>query len=187
MEIRSLKYVVTERPGCRLVSTSPIIIVAYILLVMSETTMAVLTGVKAYRHLRHSSSPWVVRLYREGLLFYVYLLIISLANVLVPVLAPRMFANWLASPQRVLHSVLCNRVLLLILKQRSAANMTTRYPVTRDPIGTRPGMPMFTSFADEHTSAGLTIVGPSVGEGTSMFSDVANDTYHYNPRGLVGG
>ncbi|KAJ7617939.1 hypothetical protein FB45DRAFT_1034173 [Roridomyces roridus] len=48
-----------------------------------------------------------------GILFYVYIL----ANILVPALAPSRFSNWLASPQRVLHSVLCTRVLLLIRRQ----------------------------------------------------------------------
>ncbi|KAJ7689623.1 hypothetical protein B0H17DRAFT_1331723 [Mycena rosella] len=75
--------------------------------------------------MRYSRESWIVQLYRDGMLFYAYLLAISIANILVPVLAPSMLSNWLAtavlspvvpfpSPQRVLHSVLCTRVLLLI-------------------------------------------------------------------------
>ncbi|PPQ67610.1 hypothetical protein CVT26_006820 [Gymnopilus dilepis] len=97
IELRSLKYIPSGYPGCRLSSASSIIIISYILLALSETTMAVLTGIAAYRYLRHSQSRWVTRLYREGLLFYVYLLSVSIANVLVPILAPRIFANWLAT------------------------------------------------------------------------------------------
>ncbi|TFK35846.1 hypothetical protein BDQ12DRAFT_687662 [Crucibulum laeve] len=161
--IQSLQYVQSDRPGCRLGAASPIIIVAYVLLVLSETTMAILTGIKAYKHLRHSQSPWVIQLYKDGLLFYVYLLAISLANVLVPILAPRIFANWLATPQRVLHSVLCNRVLLLILRQRSASNMTTRLPMRPGGSSSRPQTPIFTSFDDDAVSANMTIVGPPSG------------------------
>ncbi|KAF8152304.1 hypothetical protein B0H34DRAFT_112122 [Crassisporium funariophilum] len=189
LEIQSLRYVSSDLPGCRLGAASPIIIVAYILLVLSETVMAVLTAIKAYRHLQFSQSPWVVQLYQDGLLFYFYLLAISIANVLVPILAPvrpnsnefpenlkyflfcfvkRIFANWLATPQRVLHSVLCNRVLLLILKQRSASNMTARLPV-RDARGQNYLRdPIFTSFIDDGISANLTVISPSSGTHSTL-------------------
>ncbi|KAJ7659119.1 hypothetical protein DFH06DRAFT_1406146 [Mycena polygramma] len=58
----------------------------------------------------------------NGMLFYVHLLAISFANILVPVLAPTIYTNWLASPQRVLHSVLATRVLLLIRGQSQRAS-----------------------------------------------------------------
>ncbi|KAH9475417.1 hypothetical protein JR316_0012528 [Psilocybe cubensis] len=80
--------VFSELPGCHLASASEIIIVAYIFLGLSETVMAVLTAIKAYRHFQNSRSGWITKLYREGLLFYLYLVSISLANVLVPILAP---------------------------------------------------------------------------------------------------
>jgi len=159
IELKSLIYVPSEFPGCRLSTASSIIIVAYILLALSETIMAVLTGIEAYRHLRHSQSRWVLQLYQEGLLFYIYLLCISLANILVPILAPRIFANWLATPQRVMHSVLCNRVLLLILKQRSSSNMTNRVHRFGEAL---PKVPVFESFVDEGVSANMTIVAPTV-------------------------
>lgn len=66
--------IVSELPGCRLASASEIIIVAYILLALSETSqcphavfvragtqfgsslaMAILTGIKAYRHCKFPS------------------------------------------------------------------------------------------------------------------------------------
>ncbi|KAF8966819.1 hypothetical protein BDZ97DRAFT_1657186, partial [Flammula alnicola] len=93
------------------------------------------------------------------LLFYIYLLTISLANVLVPILAPRMFANWLATPQRVMHSVLGNRVLLLILKQRAASNMTNRIPNRGGP-NLEYQLPVFMSFEDEVVSTNMTIACP---------------------------
>ncbi|KAJ7689619.1 hypothetical protein B0H17DRAFT_1331721 [Mycena rosella] len=114
LELASLEYISTNKVGCKLARVGSIGIFSYLMLLMSETTIVAMTAVKAYRDLRYSRQPWIVQLYRDGILFYVYLLVISVANILVPILAPSMFSNWLATPQRVLHSVLCTRVLLLI-------------------------------------------------------------------------
>ncbi|KAJ7128660.1 hypothetical protein C8R44DRAFT_873354 [Mycena epipterygia] len=97
LELASLEYVPTDGVGCSLAKASSIIIFAYLMLMISETTIVVLTTIKACQALRHSRQPWLVQLYRDGILFYVYLLAISLANILVPILAPAMFSNWLAS------------------------------------------------------------------------------------------
>ncbi|KAF7360883.1 hypothetical protein MSAN_01118000 [Mycena sanguinolenta] len=100
--------------GCSwLGNAKSIIIFSYVLIMILESTIVILTALKAYRDLRYSRLPWLVQLYRDGMLFYVYLLMISLANVLVIALAPPLF-SWLFSPQRVLHSVLCTRVLFHI-------------------------------------------------------------------------
>ncbi|KAJ6578093.1 hypothetical protein B0H19DRAFT_1253375 [Mycena capillaripes] len=95
LELESLEYVSTADLGCTLAKASSIIIFAYILLMISETVIVILTAVKAYRDLRRSRQPWLVQLYRDGMLFYVYLFGISIANILVPILAPSMFSNWL--------------------------------------------------------------------------------------------
>jgi len=125
IEIHSLNYS-RKRHGCHLVHASPVILAAYLLLVLSETILVVLTTIKAYKHFRHSQAGWVRQLYKDGILFYFYILAISLANIIVPFVAPTVFANWLASPQRVVHSILCNRVLFLIFRQRSVSSMTNR-------------------------------------------------------------
>ncbi|KAF7367175.1 hypothetical protein MSAN_00977400 [Mycena sanguinolenta] len=114
LEIRTLEYLPTIGVGCTVGKAGAIILFAYVLVLSLETSIVIFTAVKAYRDLRYSRQPWLIQLYRDGMIFYVYLLVISLANILVPILAPSMFSNWLASPQRVLHSVLCTRVLLRI-------------------------------------------------------------------------
>ncbi|KAJ7147503.1 hypothetical protein C8R43DRAFT_1011073 [Mycena crocata] len=121
LEMQTLQYIATNGLGCLLSHAGSILIFAYLMIMISETAIAVMTAVKAYRDLRRSRVPWILKLYKDGMLFYVYLLITSVANVMVPIMAPPMFANWLASPQRVLHSVLCTRVLLLILRRRRLA------------------------------------------------------------------
>ncbi|KAF5378085.1 hypothetical protein D9615_007620 [Tricholomella constricta] len=157
LEVKSLKYGPTSLRGCQLVHASPLILVAYILLVVSETTLAVLTAIKAYRHLRHSQSRWVVQLYQDGIVFYFFLLGISLANIIVPIAAPPILANWLATPQRVIHSVLCTRVLFLILRQRSGTSMTNRLSGGLDSQTS----PVFTSFMENDTTMDMTIMGPT--------------------------
>ncbi|KAG6828870.1 hypothetical protein H0H92_006479 [Tricholoma furcatifolium] len=134
--------------------------------------MAVLTVIKAYHHYRQSTSGWVMQLHKDGIIFYAFLLrqlntypmslketlnvfiAISLANLVVPVFAPSMFANWLATPQRVFHSIICTRVLLLILRQRSAA-LVNHLPGAGD----APELAeMFTSAFDEvDTTASMQI------------------------------
>ncbi|KAJ7916487.1 hypothetical protein B0H13DRAFT_1997399 [Mycena leptocephala] len=122
IETQTLNYTVnpmdSDALGCFLSHAGSILIYGYLLIMVSETAIAVLTAIKAYRDLRRSRVPWILKLYRDGMLFYVYLLVISICNVLVPIMAPPMFANWLGTPQRVVHSVLCTRVLLLILRRR---------------------------------------------------------------------
>jgi hypothetical protein len=91
IELASLHYTSPPFPtlqACMADRGSKIIIIAYILLVVSETTIVTLTLIKAARHIRGTSSNWVVQLYTDGLLFYVYLFAISLASILLPILAP---------------------------------------------------------------------------------------------------
>ncbi|KAF7291319.1 hypothetical protein MIND_01276200 [Mycena indigotica] len=122
-ELTTLIYTPTANVGCNLVQAGTIIIYAYVLLMISETAVVVLTALRAYRDLRNRSlhRSWITQLYKDGMLFYIYLLAISIANVLVPILGPEYMANWLASLQRVLHSVLTTRVLLLIRSQLAAS------------------------------------------------------------------
>jgi len=171
-ELKFFSDVPTTRPGCQVGTASSIIIFAYIRLMWSETVIVVLTVIRARQYLRHSTSPWVVQLYQDGMLFYAYLLSMSIANILVPILAPRIFANWLATPQRVLHSVLCNRVLLLILRQRSSANMATRIPRGDEANQSA----IFTSFIDDEVSANLTFTTPTVGSMTVSSTYVATSS-----------
>jgi len=120
IELSSLIYIQKPYLGCYLSHASPIIIVAYILLVLCETVIAIMMAIKAFQHLPHSHSRWVDSLYKNGLLYYACLFAISLGNVLVPVVNSHL-ANMLATPQRVLHSILCNRLLFLILSNKSSS------------------------------------------------------------------
>jgi len=164
LEVKSLVYILPidqTETGCHLAHAKPLILVAYVFLVLTETAMAVLTAVRAYV-LRRSHSRWVMQLHQDGLLFYFYMLLISIANIIVPIIAPPVFSNWLPVPQHVIHSTCCNRVLFLILQQRSASSMTNRLPgdrgIVRSGSSASRTYPTFTDGAEEiETSASFHI------------------------------
>ncbi|KAJ6590392.1 hypothetical protein DFH09DRAFT_205088 [Mycena vulgaris] len=117
IELNSVEYLASDGMGCSIIHAGAIIIFAYLMVVISETAIAILTAIRAYRDLCWSHQPWIVQLYQDGMLFYVYLLAISVGNILVPISAPSRFSNWLLPVQLVLHSVLCTRVLLFLRRQ----------------------------------------------------------------------
>ncbi|KAF9466691.1 hypothetical protein BDZ94DRAFT_129860 [Collybia nuda] len=109
--------------GCNIIRTNDITLIYYLTILASETIIVILTVIKAIQN-RGSRSSWVLQLSRDGLVFYVFMLGMTIANVVVTVTtsSPR-YKNFLAFPQRVLHSILCTRVILLILRQRATYSM----------------------------------------------------------------
>ncbi|KDR66174.1 hypothetical protein GALMADRAFT_1204000 [Galerina marginata CBS 339.88] len=121
LEVKSYKFgpVPLDGRGCNLESASKLIFVAYILIAISETVVVALTIKKGYEHMGNSKQSWVMRVYRHGLLFYIYLLVITIINIIVPLVASQPhYKNYLSVPQRVFHSIFCNRVILQINGQR---------------------------------------------------------------------
>ncbi len=124
-------------------------------MLVSETIIASLTLVKGVQHLRRSSHPFLKELYVSGMLFYACLLLITLANILLPMWAHDI-APFLGSFQNNLHSILSNRIMLLILKQRwiyrhyptgelytgdiELSDITSDGPGSRNDVKNAPGM-----------------------------------------------
>ncbi|KAJ7599004.1 hypothetical protein C8J56DRAFT_915649 [Mycena floridula] len=130
LEVDSLKFIELPLRGCYFgPGTSHIVNHTFILVAMSETVIAVLMAIKAYEHLRAPTSSWVFQLYRDGIVFYLILLTASIVNVIVSNTAPSI-GLWLTVPQRVLHSILCNRVLFLILRLRFHDDLQRSRPLT---------------------------------------------------------
>ncbi|KAK0470609.1 hypothetical protein IW261DRAFT_1515920 [Armillaria novae-zelandiae] len=116
--IKTTQYVtLPNKPGCMNLSSSNLLAVAYILILATDTIIALLTLFKGIEHLRRSTHPFLIELYASGMLFYICIFMISLANILVPIWVPSLTAS-LGCYQRIFHSILCNRVMLLIFKQR---------------------------------------------------------------------
>ncbi|KAK0218934.1 hypothetical protein IW262DRAFT_1298045 [Armillaria fumosa] len=89
----------------------------YIPVLVSETIIASLTLFKGVQHLRHSFDPFVTELYVSGMFFYACLLLITLANILLPMWAHNI-APFLTFFQFLFHSILSNRIMLLIVTQK---------------------------------------------------------------------
>ncbi|PBK60829.1 hypothetical protein ARMSODRAFT_1026261 [Armillaria solidipes] len=132
-ELNSIQFAVVgpfDHPGC-LSHSSNVANFLYIPVLVSETIIASLTLFKGVQHLRRSSHPFLTELYVSGMFFYACLLFITLANILVPMWAPGVALS-LGSFQINLHSILSNRIMLLILKQRRTYR---RYPTEALPTG----------------------------------------------------
>ncbi|KAJ3976602.1 hypothetical protein EV361DRAFT_268474 [Lentinula raphanica] len=106
--------------GCHISTAKNIIFLAFCLLTVYETLLSILTAVQACKHLRQTRSPWVTKLYKDGLVYYFYLLVLSCTNIVFYRLAPA-FGPWLATLQRIMYSVFCNRVLFLIIQGNSGS------------------------------------------------------------------
>ncbi|KAJ4463351.1 hypothetical protein C8J55DRAFT_610418 [Lentinula edodes] len=122
LAVSSLRFI--SHGGCRMTSASNIIFLAFCLLTMYETILAILIAIQACKHLRQTRSRWVTKLYKDGIMFYVYLLVLSCANIVSCLLAPAL-GPWLQAPQRVVHSVLCTRVLFLIFQRNFPSTRAT--------------------------------------------------------------
>jgi len=147
--------------GCIVVNTNPIIFVAYVLLLVSETTVVILTMIRAYKHLRHSNSWWVHQLYARGFLFYFYLLGFTLLNMTFIILAPVHLKSMFTPMQVALHSIFCNRVVFVILSQdtqRDDADFDSRPRLTDDIV--------MTSMLDSYTPGDEPYSTRSLGEET---------------------
>lgn len=120
--IRSLNYEVLERPvpkiipRCPNVSGSTIVVVNIILVIIFETfflVVALVKGVRDYQlGVARSTQGLTYVLYRDGILFFVYLFAASLTNLIAIVTLPRRIADVLVILQGVLHSSLTARVIL---------------------------------------------------------------------------
>ncbi|KAK0216500.1 hypothetical protein EDD85DRAFT_433990 [Armillaria nabsnona] len=97
----------------------------YIPVLVAETIIASLTFFKGVQHLRNSNHPFIKELYVSGMLFYACLLLLTFANILVPMWGHNI-TPFLAFYQNTFHSILSNRIMLIILTQKRTRR---RYPI----------------------------------------------------------
>lgn len=98
--------------GCLPVGGNNILYVEFVVLMAFETLVLALTLLKGIQSLRRRNSPLMVSLYRDGILFYIYLFVVSVSNVVVLLTAPPEYTNLLSALQRALHSIVSARLLL---------------------------------------------------------------------------
>jgi len=116
--INSMQYAPTPYPGfqgCFLTGVSRILAANYASLTGLQAIVLGLMGLSAFRSYRvgHTNELSLV-IHRDGILFYVYLLLITAANVVVITVSSLETMTMLSSLEDVLYSVLTARIVLNI-------------------------------------------------------------------------
>jgi hypothetical protein len=109
--------------GCLLTHTSMNIIFLWVNIMIWDTLMLVLMlvpGIQAYRGGGNSALMKVV--YRDGVIYYLYLFALSFVNILLAKILPIQYRHLLISVERVLHPIFASRVLLHIRAQAGAGD-----------------------------------------------------------------
>jgi len=115
----------------------------YVLILAWETIILVLTLIKGVSHYRHTASSLVATLYKDGILYYIYLTSFSIANVLFLGVLQQNSGATLILMQRVLHSILTARILLhlrlAVVRDRRDASTSDLPPVLSSMFDSRHG------------------------------------------------
>ncbi|KAJ7152341.1 hypothetical protein C8R46DRAFT_1121092 [Mycena filopes] len=113
--LRNMRYSPppADIPGCNLTG-GPFLLVglSFILVLLNETALMSYTLYLGFKTYRHSHSPLIATMYRDGIMYYVFLCAGSAANVAILIGAPKQLRELLNTPLRVLHSILSTRALL---------------------------------------------------------------------------
>ncbi|PBK96405.1 hypothetical protein ARMGADRAFT_1162874 [Armillaria gallica] len=137
-------------PGCYLASDNPIIFVCFASLLLLEVLLLILHVWKALRLLRESRNDLISTFFRDGVIYYMCLFPLTLANVLVILLAPVDMLDLLATLMRVFHSTMCCR-LLLGLRQAGMSTETGTMP-TAGPVSSFMAFRTPTAYNEQSTS-----------------------------------
>jgi len=116
----SVSFTPIPSSGCFVSQGSTLIGIDFIIIITFESFVLVLTLIKGVKHYRHFGVHGCLSvLYRDGILFFVYLLGISVINLAVAVVAPSDLANGLVTLQRVIHATVSARVLINLREAHS--------------------------------------------------------------------
>ncbi|PPR06853.1 hypothetical protein CVT26_003977, partial [Gymnopilus dilepis] len=94
------------------------LLIFFMLTFVSEAVIMALTIIKAKQHLEKGSARWLYQFYQNGIIYCACMLALSLTNAIMALTAPPAYKTSFFPMQRALHSVFCNRVFFLILKNR---------------------------------------------------------------------
>lgn len=100
--------------GCWPEMTSSLYFINYILLAIFEGVLLIMISIKAYMALNTGLPDSILfqAVYLNGVLYYIYLFILSVINIMISMHVSREFANLLGVLQQVMHSLLAGRMLL---------------------------------------------------------------------------
>jgi len=106
-------------PGCFVPAFSDVLWIAYLMVLILETAIFIVTLYGVIARGRYGNSPLLRAVYRDGITFYAYLFAISVVNIVVLRATPSAISTSLIALHRNLHSILAYRLLMRI---RVAAN-----------------------------------------------------------------
>ncbi|KAF8148277.1 hypothetical protein B0H34DRAFT_737676 [Crassisporium funariophilum] len=131
MFLRSLKF---EPPpyegfrGCFLIDGNKVVFMCWVVVIIWDAFVLALMLISGYRAYRDGgNSALVQNVYRDGLIFYIYLFVLSGVNIIVILTLPPGYIILLASTERCLHSMLSSRVLLHIRAHVKARDEATQW------------------------------------------------------------
>ncbi|CAL1700258.1 unnamed protein product [Somion occarium] len=132
--LRFFTYPSRATAGCLITTQNSIVAVSFIVVIIFETSLFISPSrSSSYFNINQRNSTLLANnrgltsvLYRDGILFYVYLFCTSMANFIVILAVPRDLANILVNIQRVLHSCLSARVVLN-LREASQQESSTSF------------------------------------------------------------
>ncbi|KAG7440600.1 uncharacterized protein BT62DRAFT_577972 [Guyanagaster necrorhizus] len=118
--LKSMKFGPAPLPslGCFVTTSDDILYLCWTCLMIYDTGMLLLmlvAGVRAYKTGGDSALFNVV--FRDGVMYYAYLFVISVINVAMILSLPRDLVHLLSSAERVIHALLTSRVVLDIRAQ----------------------------------------------------------------------
>ncbi|KAF9528067.1 hypothetical protein CPB83DRAFT_907212 [Crepidotus variabilis] len=117
--LKSLRFQKRPFQPCIISHVDEILFVGFIIILFMETVVVGLTGLKALRNTWRTSSPWIIQLYRRGIIYFLLIFMASVVNLLLLLIAPNNYKLVFTDAQRTLHSILCSRVILMILAQKN--------------------------------------------------------------------
>ncbi|KAJ8088358.1 hypothetical protein PM082_022431 [Marasmius tenuissimus] len=106
--------------GCFISGGSHILYLCWVLMMVYDSgtlIMILIPGIAAFR--LGGSSELVKAVYRDGVMYYVYLFLVSMVNVIIILTLPPDLVHLLSSFERVLHSILVSRAVLHIRRLAS--------------------------------------------------------------------
>ncbi|KZV90690.1 hypothetical protein EXIGLDRAFT_837630 [Exidia glandulosa HHB12029] len=98
--------------GCFVTGSTTLVSISWILLMVMDFVILSLTVMRGIHHFRYRSSRLLVSLLRDGILYFVYLFSLSLANVVILYTTAPEYSILINQVLRVLHAMLSCRIIL---------------------------------------------------------------------------
>ncbi|KAF7297068.1 hypothetical protein MIND_00939600 [Mycena indigotica] len=102
-------------PGCFLADGDFVLVaIPYASALLYDIVLVGYTALFGWRRLRHSRGPLIGTLFRDGITYFIFLLVVSIINILIVVAGPPGMPGLLNSFLRVVHSIFSTRALLQV-------------------------------------------------------------------------